>query len=218
MEKFGKWSALLAGGALAITLASPAGASGGGGGGADFGGAPSQSAPQYDPAAEYRAGISALGANRFIDAKRNFDHVLAAAPRDANANYLAGLARSGLKDNKGALHFYEKAVKYDDSLIQAHKQYGVALAATGQRDRARAELDALKARSAQCGASCAQAADLNDAIAAITTALGAAPQAMIDAAPGLLFASSVHGDQAYLEAVGLINEHRYEAAIESLTR
>jgi tetratricopeptide (TPR) repeat protein len=31
-----------------------------------------------------------------------------------------------------------------------------------------------------------------------------------------MFASDRSGDQAYLEAVGLINEHRYEAAIASL--
>lgn len=190
----------------------------GGGGMGGFSSMPSVSAPAYDAAAEYRSGVAALGENRFADAKRNFDHVLEMDPKNANANYLAGVARVGLKDDKGALRCFEKAIKYDDTLIQAHKAYGVTLAALGQKDKAQAELDALKARAASCGDGCAQAADLRDAISAITSQLGSGPQARLDTAPGLIFASAEQGDKAYLEAVGLINEHRYEDAIQSLLR
>ncbi len=189
----------------------------GGGGMGGMPSMPSESAPAYDAAAEYRDGVAALGESRFADAKKNFDHVLAMDAKNANANYLAGMARVGLKDNKGAVRFFEKAIKYDNDLIPAHKAYGVALAALGQKDKAQAELDALKARASQCGDSCPQAADLKDAIAAITTQLGA-PQARIDTAPSLIFASGERGDHAYLDAVALINEHRYEDAIASLHR
>jgi tetratricopeptide (TPR) repeat protein len=189
----------------------------GGGGMGGMPSMPSESAPTYDAAAEYRDGIAALGENRFADAKKNFDHVLVMATKDPNANYYAGMARLGLKDDKGAVRFFERAIKYDDTMIQAHKQYGVTLAALGQKDKAQAELDALKARAAKCGDNCPQAADLKDAIAAITTQLGA-PQARIDTAPSLIFATAQGGDQAYLEAVSLINEHRYEDAIQSLQR
>jgi len=204
------WAAL-------VCIAAPAVGSGGGGGGS-LGTSPSESAPRYDAAAEYRAGVAALGENRFADAKRNFDHVLAVAPRDANSQYLGGLARMGLSDAKGAVRFFEKAIKYDANLIAAHKQYGLALIASGKRDKAQAALDALKARGAQCGDTCAQAADLRDAIAAITAALGAPPQASNDIAPGLLFMRPDLGDQAYLEAVGLINARRYDDAIVALVR
>jgi tetratricopeptide (TPR) repeat protein len=190
----------------------------GGGGMGGMPSMPSESAPAYDAAAEYRDGVAALGESRFKDAKTNFDRVLAMDAKNANANYLAGVARVGLKDDKGALRYFEKAIKYDDSLIQAHKAYGVTLAVLGQKDKAQQELDALKTRAATCGDGCAQAADLRDAIAAITTQLGSGPQARIDTAPGLMFASAQGGDQAYLEAVGLINEHRYEDAIASLHR
>ena len=189
----------------------------GGGGGMGMPSMPSESAPTYDAAAEYRDGVAALGEKRFKDAKRNFDRVLVMDPKNANANYLAGMARVGLQDHKGAARFFEKAIKYDNNLIAAHKQYGVALAAVGQKDKAQAELDALKARAAQCGESCPQAADLKDAIAAITTQLGT-PQARIDSAPSLMFASAEGGDHAYLDAVALINERRYEDAIASLHR
>jgi tetratricopeptide (TPR) repeat protein len=194
----------------------PLNASGGGGGGMSE--SPSSSAPSYDPAAEYRAGVEALQQGNFKDARRAFDRVLAVSPADANANYMAGLARSGLKDNKGAVRFYSKAIKNDDNLIAAHKQYGLSLAATGQRDKAQAELDALKARATTCAGSCPQAADLDDAVKAISAALSGAPQASTYNQPGLMFASDAAGDHAYLEAVSLINEHRYEDAIASLHR
>jgi tetratricopeptide (TPR) repeat protein len=190
----------------------------GGGMGGGMPSMPSETAPTYDAAAEYRDGVAALGENRFKDAKRNFDHVLAMDSKNANANYLAGMARLGLQDQKGAVRFFEKAIKYDNDLINAHKQYGVTLAALGQKDKAQAELDALKTRASQCGDSCPQAADLKDAIAAIATQLGGAPQARLDLAPGLMFASARGGDQAYLDAVALINEKRYEDAIASLHR
>jgi Flp pilus assembly protein TadD len=46
--------------------------------------------------------------------------------------------------------------------------------------------------------------------------MSAGPQARLETRPGLLFASEAAGDRAYLDAVGLINEGRYEAAIASL--
>src|SRR5690349_9930864 len=103
---------IAAGAAIGVFLALPAIASGDGGGGGGGGGmTPGATQPQYDAAAEYRKGVEALKAEKFADAKRAFDHVLTVAPRDANANYLAGLARTGLGDYKGAARPLEKAVK-----------------------------------------------------------------------------------------------------------
>lgn len=186
------------------------------GAGSGGGSMPSASAPQYDPAEEYRNGVAALQASKYAEAKRAFDHVLSAAPKDANTHYLAGLARAGMGDNKGALKFFQKAVKYNDGLIPAHQQLGVTLAKLGDTAKAQAELDALSARAKNCGDACPEAADLRAAIAAITTAIGQGPQARIDTRPGLIFASADAGDRAYIDAVSLINEHRYEAAIASL--
>ena len=74
---------------------------------------PSMSAPKFDAAAEYRKGIEALKASRFADAKKSFGRVLGVAPRDANTNYLAGLAAAGLNDFKGAAKYFERAAKAD---------------------------------------------------------------------------------------------------------
>ena len=73
----------------------------------------------------------------------------------------------------------------------------------------------LTARDAACAGTCPQAADLKAAVAAVTAAIGA-PTAAVDARPSLLFADTKGGDSAYLTAVALINERRFDAAILSL--
>jgi tetratricopeptide (TPR) repeat protein len=116
--------------AAAALVATPLFASGGGGGGGG-GSMPSESAPQYDPAAEYQKGIVALKAKDFKAAKSAFDRVLAVAPKDANTNYLGGLARTGLSDWKGAKRLLEKAVKLNPALIGAQRELGVTYAKLG---------------------------------------------------------------------------------------
>lgn len=204
--------------ALAIiaagVAATAASASMGGGGGG--GGAPSMSTPRYDAAAEYREGIGALQAQRWADAERSFKHVLAVAPQDANTNYLLGLSKIGRGDYKGARSFLERAVKYDPKMIAAHEQLGVTLAKLGEADKAKVQLDWLKAKAAECNAGCADRTALDQSAAAVQSAIDAGKQARL-ANPGvLMFASAAAGDGAYLDAVSLINERRYAAAIESL--
>ena len=161
--------------------------------------APSMSAPEFDAAAEYRAGIDALKASRFADAKKSFGKVLGVAPTDANANFLAGLADAGLNDLKSAARHYERATKSNGKMVEAHQELAVTYAKLGQRDKAHAQ-------------------SIKDAITAVQAALAAPPQARLETSPPLLFASAAGGDHAYLEAVGLINEHRYPEAIASLER
>jgi tetratricopeptide (TPR) repeat protein len=205
---------LLAGSALLASSALVASPPGGGGGGG--GAAPSMSGQQYDAATEYRTGIDALQAQHYQDAKKAFAHVLTVAPEDANTNYLAGLAEAGLGNLKGAQRFYERAVHSDKDMVLAHQELGITYAKTGDKAKAQAELDRLNAMQQKCNASCAKAADLGKAIQALTAAMAGTPQARLETQPGLLFASAAGGDRAYLEAVSLINDHRYEAAIASL--
>jgi tetratricopeptide (TPR) repeat protein len=203
-------AALLAGGTALV--ANP----GGGSGGSPGGNSPSMSAPDYDPAAEYRKGIEALQAQRYQEAKKAFEHVLAVAPRDANTNYLAGLASAGLNDLKGSRKYYERAVKADKDLVGAVRELGVTYAKLGEADKAASQLAALKAMQEKCASACAKAAEIGRAVEALTAAIGTPPQARLETRPSLLFASAAGGDRAYLDAVGLINEGRYEAAIEAL--
>lgn len=207
---------------LSTALILPAGnliaASTGGGGsaGPSTSSAPSASAPRFDAAAEYRKGIEALQAQQFADAKRAFGRVLEVAPQDANTNYLAGLANAGLNDLKNARKFYEKAVRADRELIGARRELAVTFLRLGDRPKAEAELAELIKLQTKCAGACAKSAELTRAISAVQAALAAAPTARIESRPDLLFASASGGDRAYFDAVGLINEGRYEQAIESL--
>lgn len=200
--------------AATFCIASPLLAAGGGGGGGGGGGsAPSESVPQYDPAAEYQKGITALQAKDFKAARTAFDRVVTVAPKDANSQYLAGTARAGLNDWKGAKRNYERASKLAPDMIQAWRELGIAHAKLGERPKADAVVAGLKAKAVTCAAKCAQAAALSEAIKAVETALSSAPTAN---AGSLIFASASVGDARYLGAVSLINEGRYDAAIAEL--
>ena len=180
--------------------------------------APSISAPSFDAAAEYRAGIDALKASRFADAKKSFGKVLGVAPTDANANFLAGMANAGLNDFKAAAKHYERALRSNSKMVEAQRELAMAYVKLGDRTKAQAALGKLQKLEASCANACEDAAKIKEAVTAVQSALAAPPQARLETRPPLLFASTEGGDHAYLEAVGLINEHRYEAAIESLER
>lgn len=202
----------------AFSLAAPTDPAFGNGGGGGGGGisAPSASAPAYDPANDYRRGLEALRASDYKAAQKAFRGVLSAAPRDANVNYLAGLAASGAGDNKRAAGYFEKATKYDPNLVGAYRQLGVVKAKLGDGWAATAARDVLAGKLAACGDACADAAELKAGVAEIDAAIAAGPQARLDPRLPEAFASAADGDQAYLAAVSLINERRYDTAITSL--
>ncbi len=190
------------------------------GGGSSSSSMPSQTAPQYDPAVEFKNGIEAMKQEKFKDAEKAFDRVLSVNPKHPKTNFLAGLARSAQNNVKGARRYYEKAIKYDDNLIQAHQELAIAHAKLGDLDKAKVILEALKVRATTCADTCAQAADLKAAIPAIEAALtptsASTKTSQVKVANDLLIISSHDGDHAYLTAVTLINEGRYQDAIAQL--
>ena len=185
---------------------------------APSGSTPSMNAPEFDAAAEYRKGIEALKASRFAEAKSSFARVLGAAPNDANTNFLAGMADAGLNDLKGAVKHYERAVRNDNKLVVAQQELAVTYVKLGDVAKAQATLTKLKGMDASCNASCKDAELIKKAISVVEAALGQPSQAMLGTDPPLLFASAKAGDKAYLQAVSLINEHRYPEAIDALQR
>jgi Flp pilus assembly protein TadD len=213
---------VLAAGALALAGGAALASGGGGGGMSEM---PSVSGPAYDPVAEYQKGVAALRANDFKSAEKAFGHVLEVNPKDANTLFLMGVAKTGKGDLKGAQKYYEKATKADPALIVAHRELAVTDLKLSQPDKAKAEQDLLKAQSDKCAGTCAQAADLKAALAAIDAAAAAPtpaagdkadkPSAMLAPAPSLLFGPK-DGDHAYVQAVSLINDGRFEDAIASL--
>lgn len=209
-------SAALLFGAATVALASPLPANPGGG--ASGGSPPSATAPDFDAAAEYRNGVEALKASRFADARKAFERVLSVAPRDANANFLAGMADAGLKDLRSAHRHFERAVKANGKLVAARQELAVTYAKMGNREKAESELAKLRGMAASCGGSCPDADKLNSAIVAVQRAIAAGKQAQLATRPPLLFASSEAGDGAYLAAVSLINERRFAEAIDALEK
>jgi tetratricopeptide (TPR) repeat protein len=190
------------------------------GGGSSSSAMPSVTAPKYDAAAEFAKGIEAMKTEHFKDAENAFDHVLSVNPKHPKTNFLAGLSRSAQNNFKGARRYYEKAIKYDDNLIQAHQELAIAHAKVGDVDKAKLILETLKVRATACADSCAQAADLKAAIPAVEAALtptsASTKTSQLKVANDLLITSSHDGDHAYLTAVTLINEGRYQDAIAQL--
>jgi tetratricopeptide (TPR) repeat protein len=190
-------------------------ADGGGGGGGGFS-LPSESAPRYDPTKDYQAGIAALQANNFEEADRLFTRVLRETPRDVPTLLLSGAAKTGKNDLRGALGAYERALRANRNHIMARREYAVTLVKLGDRDKATAELNTLKERATTCAETCRDAAELKTAITAVETALAPSGSTSLEIAPSMDFAPAGTADQAYLDAIGLINEARYVDALDSL--
>ena len=206
---------LLASGFAGVTaLGALAAGSGGGGGGGQM---PSASAPAYDPAAEYQKALKALQAKDYKAAARAAQHVTEAVPKNLDGWRMLGVAQAGAENWKGARRAYERAVKLAPDDLASRGGLGLALARL-QDPRAQSELDWLKAKAAACGAGCSEAASLSAITRELEAAIaGAAPRpsAELERSSGLL-ASAGEGDAAYVQAVSLINERRYDEALASL--
>ena len=206
---------MLLAGALATIGAAAALAAGGGGGSMSGGGnLPSASAPQYNAAEEYAKAIKAIEAKDYKAAARAADRVTQVAPRNLDGWRVLGVAHAGAANWKGARKAYERAVKLAPDDLPAHAGLGLALANL-KDPKAQAQLDWLKAKAAACTTGC-------DAVKALTAQVEQAvgggsatgqPSAALERG-SLLFAEA--GDQAYGQAVSLINEKRYEEALASL--
>ncbi len=203
---------------------------GGGGGGFSGGGAPSFSAPAYNAVEEYRKGVAALKDGEYREADRAFSHVLEVAPKDSNTLFAMGLTKAGEKDLKGAARFYDRALTADPQHIGARRELAVTEAQLGQTDKAKTELANLQTRATACGDACPDADQLKASVAAVQAAVAPATPSATDtpsangtpgpaaalARPDLMFAKAEAGDRDYIDAVHLINEHRYAEALIQL--
>jgi tetratricopeptide (TPR) repeat protein len=190
-------------------------ASGGGGGGG--GAMPSISTPSYDPAAEYAKGIAALKANQYRDAGHAFEHVTEAVPKNPDGWRLLGVAKAGDNDWKGSRRAYERALRLGPDDANTHAGLGLALANL-KDPKAQGELDWLNAKVQACADTCPDADKLKGLAGQVQAAMaGGAPKpaAMLDNR-SMLFAGPRAGDAAYVQAVSLINQRRYDEALASL--
>jgi Flp pilus assembly protein TadD len=210
---------ILAGGGTALAT----GGAGGMGGGsmARNSDDPQSGSQRYDPAAEYAKAIAALKANDYKTAANAAEHVTDAVPKNPDAWRLLGAAKAGENDWKGSRRAYEKAVKLTPDDPSAHAGLGLALANL-KDPKAQAEDDWLKSKAQACGDNCPDAARLKSFTSAVESAMNPAaagapkPSAMLDRS--FLFGGAKTGDAAYVQAVSLINERRYDEALASLDK
>ena len=134
-------------------------------------------APRYDAAAEYRGGVANMQLGKYRDAQKNFDHALIVEPKDADTLCMMGETLAALGDYKGAIRNFERSLKVDPNQIPARREYAVALAKYGQPAQAQQQLTILKTRADACAGACADAADLQSAMAKVQAAIATAPAA-----------------------------------------
>lgn len=202
--------------AAALAGLAPAGALAAGSGGGTGAAMPSETAPRYNPAEEYAKAVRSIEAKDYKDAARSAQRVTDAAPKNVDGWRLLGVAQSGAENWKGARRAYERAVKLAPDDLPSRAGLGLALARLND-PKAQDQLAWLKAKAADCGPGC-DPATLQSLTAEVEKALAGATTGQPSAAlaPGALIFASAAGDRAYVEAVGLINEKRYDEALASL--
>jgi len=220
----------LIGGCLAILMSGGGAFATGGAGGMGGGGArpadmdrdlPGATGPRYDPAVEYAKAIAALKAQQYKAAVKAAEHVTDAAPKNPGGWQVLGAAKAGSNDWKGSRRAYERALKLSPDDFKLHAGLGLALANL-KDPKAQAQVDWLNAKSQACGDTCADAANLKAVSSAVQSAMSPAPEAapkpsaMLD--QSMLFGGAKAGDAAYVEAVSLINERRYDEALAELSK
>lgn len=199
-------------------MASGGGGMGGGGGGGY--GVPSASAPIYDPAAEYAKAIADLRDKKYREAVRAAEHVTDAVPKSVDGWKLLGMAKAGDNDWKGSRRAYERVIKLSPDDINGHAGLGLALANL-KDPKAQGELDWLKTRMQTCGDGCADAARLkamSDELQSAIAPSAEAPKPSAALSGPMLFGGPRAGDAAYVQAVSLINEKRYDEALAALAK
>ena len=216
-------AALIGGCLMVLASGGVAFASGGGGGAPSGGGGPSigSGGPTYDPAAEYAKAITALKANDYKAAARAASHVTDAVPTSPDGWRVLGVAKAGDNDWKGSRRAYEKLLKLTPEDPTSHA--GLAVALANLKDpKAQTEAAWLKSKAQACGDTCADAARLKTLSATVESALAPTPagapkpSAMLDRS--FMFGGAKTGDAAYVQAVSLINERRYDEALASLSK
>lgn len=209
MARFKIATLLLASTLISITPVYAAGSSFGGSTGGVNG--KTINSQNYDPVADYQAGIEFLRASDFKAAERKFSHVLKASKSHAPTNFYMGVAKVGQEKHKSASRYFKSAVRYDKNYYEAYAALGKAYVNSSKVDKAQKVLLDLNERAAECG-ECIDAARIQKAQKDIQTALDGGVEKTSFLAP--LNADTV-GDQ-YFASVTLINNGKYQEAFNDL--
>jgi tetratricopeptide (TPR) repeat protein len=109
--------------------------------------APLEAQRTDDLALAYMLGLAYLQNEQQAEGQRLIDRILRHGD-SAEARLMMGVARRGVQDLTGSLEDLAKAVALNPNLPGVHSLYGQALLETGNRDKARAELEQALAQDA----------------------------------------------------------------------
>ena len=223
---------LVIGAALACALCIAPSALASGGGGMGGGGASAMpGGGDRDPAVAYQAGVAALQAHNYTEAIRQFRTAQHAAPNNGVVNYALGLSYLGANDKNNARDALTRSVRDNAAPVGAHLQLALVSIDLGDRNAAAAQQSWAQAAVSACDAACGDArrGQLQAAYNQITQALNpptpaASPNATTPstttdpATTSWNFPSLQEGRSSFAEAVGLINQARYQEALTALER
>ena len=117
--------------------------------------------PREKAVSLYNEGVKLMLDKRFGEAQRRFEDALALDERIAEAhnNLAFSLRMQGIEHFKRAMRHYGRALEINPGLAQAYLYRGVLLSQVGDRDRAQADLRALRGLDAQLAEKLAQHLD-----------------------------------------------------------
>jgi tetratricopeptide (TPR) repeat protein len=107
-----------------------------------------------NPQALHKAGVAALEAGDFAEADANFTALVSKQPRNADANFLAGLAKFGLQDWEGARTYLEVASERDKRRPEPKTRLGLTLIQLGDLNAAIDVYRELEALNERCKGRC----------------------------------------------------------------
>jgi tetratricopeptide (TPR) repeat protein len=213
-----------------LGLAPAAFASGGG----SMGGGGMSAMPEggeADPAAAYQAGVAALQAHRYTDAIHQFRIAQHAAPSNGAVNYALGVAYLGANDKTNARDSFRRSISDSAAPPGAHLQLALVSLDLGDRNEAVTQQNWAQQALANCTSACddqrrAQLQAVYDQISQAltpptpaTTPNPTTPSTSVNpATTGWNFPSLQEGRRSFAEAVGLLNQARYEDALAALQR
>lgn len=175
--------------------------------------APSETASQYEGAAGFQAGVAAYEAGDYQAAADAFTALASASGyKDPVALTWLGKARMGVGDSLRAGLAFNSAIDADPDYLPAYEEKAVQQAASGDAAGAEYTLKQLQEKAASCADSCTNVEDLDASVARVRAAIDGDQTASAPAR--LIFAAA--GDAAYMDAVALVNQGDYDAALEAL--
>jgi tetratricopeptide (TPR) repeat protein len=130
-----------------------------GGGAVDGGGGGGNMVPELGRGGpslteDFKKGVALLAEGECKRAATKFLKILKKVPRNAETNYLYGLALQCQKKHKQAIRFFQRAKRDDQQFFRAYTEMGLSYLILGRPDLARIQMTALDKMKLTCRDRC----------------------------------------------------------------